>query len=88
MTDSLVKSRQQVVVTTHSPVILNYLDDQTARDGVIYLYKTRNGFTKAVPFFSIPSLGKKLEVMGPGEAFIDTDLASLTEEIEQTQAGR
>ena len=38
--DLLVNASQQVLVTTHSPMILNYLDDETAKDGVVYLYKT------------------------------------------------
>jgi ABC-type multidrug transport system ATPase subunit len=79
--DLLVKARQQVLVTTHSPMILNYLEDETARKGVIYLYKTPQGYTKSIPFFSIPSLKKKLTVMGPGEAFVDTNLTQLDKEI-------
>jgi predicted ATPase len=79
--DKLVNAPQQVLVTTHSPMILNYLDDETAKKGVIYLYKTPQGHTKSIPFFSIPSLAKKLTVMGPGEAFVDTNLIKLTEEI-------
>lgn len=63
----LVETEQQVLVTTHSPMILNYLDDGVASKGVIYLYKTAEGHTESIPFFSIPSLKKKLEVMGPGE---------------------
>jgi AAA15 family ATPase/GTPase len=79
--DNLVNAKQQVLVTTHSPMILNYLDDEAAKKGVIYLYKTRQGHTKSIPFFSIPSLAKKLTVMGPGEAFVDTNLTQLAEEI-------
>lgn len=79
--DVLVNARQQVLVTTHSPMILNYLDDEVARQGVQYLYKTPEGFTQAVPFFSIPSLAAKLDVMGPGEAFVDTQLSRLPDEI-------
>ncbi len=79
--DTLVATRQQVLVTTHSPMILNYLDDEEAIEGVIYLYKTAKGHTKSIPFFSIPSLRKKLNVMGPGEAFVDTNLIELAEEI-------
>jgi predicted ATPase len=77
----LASAKQQVVATTHSPMILNYLDDAEARAGVMYLYKTRFGQTKAIPFFSIPSLAKKLAIMGPGEAFVDTDLTALADEI-------
>lgn len=79
--NKLVKARPQVLVTTHSPMILNYLDDERARRGIIYLYKTPQGHTKAIPFFSIPSLAKKLTVMGPGEAFVDTNLVELADEI-------
>ena len=62
-------------------MILNYLDDEVARKGVQYLYKTSQGHTKSIPFFSIPSLKKKLDVMGPGEAFVDTNLTELAAEI-------
>jgi hypothetical protein len=82
MTNSLVKARQQVVVTTHSPVLLNYLDDASAKQSVIYLYRNKQGYVKSIPFFSIPSLKKKLECMGPGEVFVDTSLTSLITEIE------
>jgi hypothetical protein len=71
------------MVTTHSPMILNYLDDDVARDGVIYVYKTEQGYTRTIPFFSIPSLAEKLKFMGPGEAFADTDLTALQDEIHQ-----
>jgi ATPase subunit of ABC transporter with duplicated ATPase domains len=81
VTDALVEARQQVVVTTHSPMILNYLNDNVAREGVLYLYKTHRGHARAIPLFSIPSLRKKLDVMGPGEAFVDTNLTDLAREI-------
>ncbi len=83
--DHLVGSKHQVLVTTHSPMILNFLEDKAAREGVIYLYKNKNGITKAKRLFDIPSLNEKLKVMGPGEAFIDTDLLSLYKEIATLQ---
>lgn len=79
--NTLLEAKQQVLVTTHSPMILNYLDDITAAKSVVYLYKTPAGHTRAIPFFQIPSLQAKLEVMGPGEAFVDTNLNELDEEI-------
>jgi predicted ATPase len=85
---ALTDARQQVVVTTHSPMILNDLDDETAKSGVMYLYKTAAGDTRSVPFFSIPSLREKLTVMGPGEAFVDTNLTELSDEIACLAAGR
>jgi predicted ATPase len=74
----LLDCGKQIVVTTHSPMILNYLDDKTAIPGVHFFYKTPEGHTQCVPFLSIPSMREKLEVMGPGEAFIDTDLTALS----------
>jgi len=79
--DALTSCKQQVMVTTHSPMVLNYLEDEVAKTGVIYLYKTEEGYTRAIPFFSIPSIAKKLAFMGPGEAFVDTNLTELADEI-------
>lgn len=82
--DHLVKAKDQVLVTTHSPMVLNFINDETAKTGVICLYKTGEGYTKAIKLFDIPSMAKKLEFMGPGEAFIDTDLTQLHDEIADT----
>lgn len=79
--DHLVNTNDQVLVTTHSPMILNFMEDGVARLGVHYLYKTKEGFTRSIKLFDIPSMAKKLEFMGPGEAFIDTDLIQLYREI-------
>ncbi len=80
--EALTSTDKQVLVTTHSPMILNYLSDEVAKSAVLYLYKTPIGLTKAIQFFSIPSIAEKLTVMGPGEVFIDTNLIDLNEEIQ------
>ncbi|MFO7886546.1 MAG: AAA family ATPase [Desulfobacteraceae bacterium] len=79
--DSLVDAPLQITVTTHSPMILNYIEDEVAIKGVVYLYKDKNGKTQAVRLFDIPSLYKKLTVMGPGEVYEDTLLSQLDDEI-------
>lgn len=79
----LIEARQQIVVTTHSMLFLNFLDDDLARDCVQYFYKTPEGFTRCRKFFSLPSTAKKLGALGPGEALADTNLYRLNEEIEQ-----
>jgi ABC-type lipoprotein export system ATPase subunit len=79
--DTLVQSPHQVMVTTHSPLILNYMNDDIAQQGVVYLYKSPEGYTRAVHFFIIPSMAKKLTVMGPGEVYEDTRLFELQDEI-------
>lgn len=80
LVDTLVASEQQIIVTTHNPMILNYLEDSIAREAVQFVYKNPAGITRVRPFFSIERIRKKLDVMGPGEAFIDTDLVALTNE--------
>lgn len=82
----LQDSPKQVVLTTHSPLILNYLDDATAKESVVFVYKNAHGFTQAKPLFEIPSLAEKLTVMGPGEAFADTDLTTLSQQLSSGQA--
>lgn len=79
--DTLIASQHQIMITTHSPMILNYIDDNVAVRSVQYIYKTEEGFTKSIPFFSIPSMKEKLELMGPGEVYVDTNLSELYEEI-------
>lgn len=84
--DTLINSNHQVMITTHSPMILNYIEDEIAIDSVNYIYKTEEGFTKSIPFFSIPSMKEKLELMGPGEVYVDTNLSDLYEEIKLIEA--
>jgi AAA15 family ATPase/GTPase len=79
--EQLTGCGKQIIVTTHSPLFLNFLEDEVAKKAVQYFYKTPEGFTRSIPFFSIPRINKKLEVLGPGEAFADTDLVGLVKEI-------
>lgn len=79
LVDTLVNANRQIIVTTHSPMILNYLEDDVARTAVKYVYKGPTGETKARQLFDIPYVSNKLDLMGAGEAFIDTDLVQLTE---------
>lgn len=79
--DYLVSMKQQVFVTTHSPMILNYLDDEVARESVFFLYRSNEGWTRCRRFFDIPRISTKLNEMGPGEAFVDTNLTDLSAEL-------
>jgi predicted ATPase len=80
LVDTLLQSPQQLLVTTHSPLLLNYLPDDVARKAVQFLYKTPQGETRRRGFFSITRIADKLNAMGPGDAFVDTDLRSLAQE--------
>jgi predicted ATPase len=73
----LGESGKQVFVTTHSPVILNYMPDEVARKAVMLLYKLADGRTRCTRFFDIPLTDVKLRSLGPGEVFVDTNLVEL-----------
>jgi len=81
LVDQLVEAAPQVLITTHSPVVLNYLEDDVATKGIIYIYKNQGGHTQAIRLFDIPRMQKKLTVMGPGEVYEDTLLTELNKEI-------
>ena len=82
----LQNTGQQVIVTTHSPMILNYLSDEVAKKSVHFIYRTFDGGTRSRPLFSVPRMEKKLAIMGPGEAFVDTSLSELTRECAKLDA--
>ena len=80
LVDLLVDSPVQTIVTTHSPMILNYLRDDVAWKSVHFVYKNSKGQTQIRRFFDLESTRVKLAWMGPGEAFVDTNLCKLAEE--------
>lgn len=72
---------KQVMVTTHSALVLNYLTDESAKQNVILLFKDKKGYTHATRFFEIPEIAEKLSFLGPGEAMGDTNLISLSAKL-------
>lgn len=81
--DALVSSPKQIIVTTHSPMILNYMSDEVAKESVNLIYKGENGQTHAARFFEIPSVAKKLESLPPGSAMLDVYLQDAAREAEE-----
>ena len=80
LVEVLQETGRQVLVTTHSPMILNYLTDDVAKKSVRFVYRSFDGGTRSRPLFSVSRIESKLKLMGPGEAFVDTDLTSLAAE--------
>lgn len=70
---------KQIMITTHSALLLNYLPEQTARESVFFLYRDAQGRTRAVRFFD--EIEEKLAFLGPGEAMGDTDLVALSKRL-------
>lgn len=78
LVNEIVKAPQQVFFTTHSPMILNFLDDKIAEESVMLIYRdSQMGKTQACKFFEIEQVKKKLEYMGPGEVFANVNLKEL-----------
>jgi predicted ATPase len=73
--------KSQVLVTTHNPIVMNYIEDKVAIAGTIYIYKTPSGATQAKRLFDLPRMREKLTVMGAGEVYEDTLMTQLNNEI-------
>jgi len=85
--DYLVKSSTQVIATTHSPLILNFLTDDQARKSVLLLYRNSEGRTRSHRYFDLPSAKKKLGILGPGEVYVDTSIEQIAREAEEMERG-
>lgn len=61
LVEVLRSSGQQVLVTNHSPMILNYLPDDIAKAAVRFIYRTYDGSTRVRALFSVPGEGLKIK---------------------------
>jgi len=57
------------------------LPDDIAIKSVNYIYKNIDGSTSHKKFFEIDHIKEKLDVMGVGDAVLDTNLIDLTNEL-------
>lgn len=83
LVDALVSSSKQLLVTTHSPLVLNYLEDEIARQGVLLIYKRPDGVSRAIRLFDVPMAAERLECLSPGESMLDLSLTRVAEAAEQ-----
>lgn len=74
-------SDKQVFITTHSSLVLNYLNDEEVCDGLVLLYRTKAGATKGVKFFSLPGMCEKLTYLNAGQVMADTNLVELSTQL-------
>lgn len=86
LVDALVSSSKQLLVTTHSPLVLNYLEDEIARQSVLLIYKRPDGVSRAVRLFDVPMAAERLECLSPGESMLDLSLTRVAEAAEQMDA--
>ena len=76
-----IKSKKQILITTHNPVLLNYIEDDIAKESVVLVYKAEPFKSKAIRFFDIPEAEERLQYLGAGEAFLDVNFDTLVDNI-------
>ncbi|WP_410512597.1 AAA family ATPase [Paenibacillus sp. BR2-3] len=72
--------QKQIVVTTHSPVMLNYFDP----DSILFLWRKANGIVRSQQMFRSPELSRQLEYMNPGEVWLNFDQTEIEEALNKT----
>jgi predicted ATPase len=88
LVDTLLNSSHQTIVATHSPLLLNYLDDEVSKESILFVYKTQNGATKVGNFFEIIEKYQEIsqheyDLFGAGEIMQRVNLLELTEKLMQ-----
>lgn len=81
LVDLLYTSKSQLIVTTHSPEILQYIPKEYTQDSVKLLFRNEDATSGVVDFFSIPDASNKLKMLSPGEVFLDIELEKLAKEL-------
>ncbi len=86
LVDILLESNHQTIVATHSPLVLNYIDDETAKESILFVYKRKDGSTGVENFFEVINRHNKinqyeLDMFGPGEVMQSVNLLELTEQL-------
>jgi predicted ATPase len=77
---TLCDAGKQVFITTHSPLLLNWMPADVARRDVFFVYRDARQRLAARRFTSLPAVQDALAVLGPGEAFADVSLARLEQD--------
>ncbi len=81
----LVSCKKQILVTTHSPMVLNYLEDDVAKAGVFLVYKGEDGITRCGRYFESSITKGKLDLLGPGEVYVDTTIELVANDLEKNR---
>jgi len=79
--DILLKHKKQVIVTTHSPVILNDFDPKE----IVFLWKDKNGSVHSKKFFDTEEMRELLEALNPGEVWINLQKDEILQKLSSTK---
>jgi predicted ATPase len=72
------KKQRQVVVTTHSSVVLDYFPAES----VVFLWRDKQGTVKSSSLFENEEVKASLEYMYPGEVWINMDEEEIIKKLQ------
>ncbi len=78
------ESKRQIIVTSHSPIMVNYVD----KDNIVYMWREADGTIKAKPLFSTEQMLETLDYLNPGEAWFHYSKEDIIERLADEQGGR
>ena len=70
-------TKRQIIVTTHSPVILNDFDHKE----IIFMWKEKNGAVHSRKLFNTEEMNDTLEFLNPGEVWLNYSKDELIEKM-------
>jgi predicted ATPase len=73
--------KNQIVATTHSPEVLQYIPEDSIMDSIKFVFRKDDGSTGIKDFFSSKEAKDKLNMLGAGEVYLDMDLNALEQEF-------
>ena len=68
-------SKKQIIVTSHSPVMVNYLEPEE----VVYMWREETGKIRAKSLFSTVGMQETLDCFNPGEVWLNYSKAEILE---------
>ena len=71
------KAEKQIIVTTHSPVILNDFDPKE----IIFMWKEKDGSVHAKKLFDTEEMKELLEALNPGEVWLNLEKEEIIERL-------
>lgn len=71
--------KMQIVLTTHSPVLLNYFNE----DAVVFIWRKKDGSVYAHRMFDNPELREHLNFMNPGEVWLNLEQETIEETLDK-----
>jgi len=81
---TIKNSGRQIIVTTHSPVILNNFNPEE----IIFLWKDKSGSVHSRKFFETEEMKSLLEALSPGEVWINLEKEDILERLSFKKEGK